>query len=132
MSRGTPPARRPALRRPWKCPQMGRRTCLSKGMGSAFKDGGLQGDGLKDVLATAVVFAVGGGWEIKCIPFPSGGWVGNQMYSISQWEVGGKSNVFHFPMGGWGGWGIKCIPFPAEIIRRSSDNHWTENIDKLN
>ena len=31
-------------------------TCLSKGTGSAFKDGGLQGDGLKAVLATAVVF----------------------------------------------------------------------------
>ena len=26
------------------------------GTGSAFKDGGLQGDGLKAVLATAVVF----------------------------------------------------------------------------
>ena len=31
-------------------------TCLSKGTGSAFKDGGLQGDGLKAVLATAMVF----------------------------------------------------------------------------
>ena len=31
-------------------------TCLSTGTGSAFKDGGLQGDGLKAVLATAVVF----------------------------------------------------------------------------
>ena len=31
-------------------------TCLSMGTGSAFKDGGLQGDGLKAVLATAVVF----------------------------------------------------------------------------
>ena len=30
-------------------------TCLNKGTGSAFKDGGLQGDGLKAVLATAVV-----------------------------------------------------------------------------
>ena len=33
-----------------------KKTCLSKGTGSAFKDGGLQGDGLKAVLATAVVF----------------------------------------------------------------------------
>ena len=31
-------------------------TCLSKGTGSAFKDGGLQGDGLRAVLATAMVF----------------------------------------------------------------------------
>ena len=31
-------------------------TCLSKGTGSAFKDGGLQGDGLKAVFVTAVVF----------------------------------------------------------------------------
>ena len=31
-------------------------TCLSKGTGSALKNGGLQGDGLKAVLATAVVF----------------------------------------------------------------------------
>ena len=31
-------------------------TCLSMGTGSAFKDGGLQGDGLKAVLATAMVF----------------------------------------------------------------------------
>ena len=33
-----------------------KKTCLSKGTASAFKDGGLQGDGLKAVLATAVVF----------------------------------------------------------------------------
>ena len=32
------------------------KTCLSMGTGSAFKDGGLKGDGLKAVLATAVVF----------------------------------------------------------------------------
>ena len=31
-------------------------TCLSMGTGSALKDGGLQGNGLKAVLATAVVF----------------------------------------------------------------------------
>ena len=31
-------------------------TCLSMGTGSALKDGGLQGDGLKAVLAAAVVF----------------------------------------------------------------------------
>ena len=31
-------------------------TCLSKGTGSVFKDGGLQGDGLRAVLAAAVVF----------------------------------------------------------------------------
>ena len=31
-------------------------TCLSKGTGSTFKDGGLQGDSLKAVLAAAVVF----------------------------------------------------------------------------
>ena len=31
-------------------------TCLSMGTGSALKDGGLQGDGITSVLATAVVF----------------------------------------------------------------------------
>ena len=35
---------------------MNTKTCLGKGTGSAFKDGVLQGDGLKAVLATAVVF----------------------------------------------------------------------------
>ena len=37
-------------------------------------------------------FPVGGGWEIKCIQFPSGGRVGNQMYSISQWGGGSGSS----------------------------------------
>ena len=37
--------------------------------------------------------------------------MGNQTYFTSQWGVGGKSNVFHFPVGG--GWEIKCIQFPS-------------------
>ena len=40
----------------WRSKQPKTETCLSKGTGSAFKDGGLQGNGLKPVLATAVVF----------------------------------------------------------------------------
>ena len=36
------------------------------------------------------------------------------MYSISQWRVGGKSNVFNFPVGGWVE--TKCIPFPSEAV----------------
>ena len=52
-----------------------------------------------------------------------GGGQGHQMHSVSQWEVdgksnalhlpvgvGGESNAFRFPMGG--GWEIKCAPFP--------------------
>ena len=54
-----------------------------------------------------------GGRGIKCILFPNGRWMGNQMHCIcqwelggnqmhsaSRWEVGGKSNVLHFPRGG--------------------------------
>ena len=40
----------------WRSKQPKTETCLSKGTGSAFEDGGLQGDGLRTVLATSVVF----------------------------------------------------------------------------
>ena len=40
----------------WRSKQPKTETCLSKGTGSAFEDGGLRGNGLKAVLATAVVF----------------------------------------------------------------------------
>ena len=41
---------------PWHDSMVDELTCLSKGTGSAFKYGGLQGDGLKAVLAAAMVF----------------------------------------------------------------------------
>ena len=40
----------------WRSEQPKTETCLSMGTGSALTDGSLQGDGLKAVLTTAVVF----------------------------------------------------------------------------
>ena len=57
-------------------------------------------EGRGAVASNAFCFPMGGGWEIKCIAFASGSWGGNQMHSASRWEVGGKSNVLHFPRGG--------------------------------